>query len=147
MPAAAAVAIAAVGHERAGPLPSANPEVRSAKGNPVSAPGRPAYDYAGPEGLRQAIDTALRKVVDPEMAMTIVDVGLVLSVVADDRSVTVTMTMTSAACPVTDVIVGDVEDELDRVVPPASTIHVEVVWEPAWTPARMTERAKAFMGW
>jgi metal-sulfur cluster biosynthetic enzyme len=57
------------------------------------------------------------------------------------------MTMTSAACPVTDVVVGDVEAELDRVVPPQMTMHVDLVREPAWTPDRMSERARSFMGW
>lgn len=106
-----------------------------------------AYAYSGPETLRQPIEAALRQVVDPEVAMTIVDVGLVYAVVVDDDRVRVTMTMTSAACPVTDVIVGDVEAELDRVVPPALKIQVDLVWEPAWTTDRMSPRAKAFMGW
>ncbi len=55
--------------------------------------------------------------------------------------------MTSAACPVTDVIVGDVEAELDLVVPPQMRIRVDLVWEPAWASDRMSQRAKAFMGW
>ena len=50
--------------------------------------------------------------------MTIVDVGLVYGVTVDRRQVHVRMTMTSAACPVTDVILGEVETELDRVLPP-----------------------------
>ena len=79
--------------------------------------------------------------------MTVVDVGLVYGVVVSDDRVNVVMTMTSAACPVTDVIVGDVEAEFDRVVPPQMKIRVDLVWEPAWTPDRMSERAKAFMGW
>jgi metal-sulfur cluster biosynthetic enzyme len=105
------------------------------------------YPYTGPQALRQPIEDALRQVVDPEIAMTIVDVGLVYGVTVSDAEVTVVMTMTSAACPVTDVIVGDVEAELDRVVPPQLKIHVELVWQPAWTTDRMSERAKAFMGW
>ena len=79
--------------------------------------------------------------------MTIVDVGLVYGVTVTDELVHVAMTMTSAACPVTDVIVGDVESELDRVVPPQMRIHIEVVWEPAWTTDRMSPKAKAIMGW
>lgn len=105
------------------------------------------FPYAGPADLRQPIENALRQVVDPEVAMTIVDVGLVYGVVVDEARVRVTMTMTSAACPVTDVIVGDVEAELDRVVPAEMKIEVELVWEPEWTPDRMSPRAKAFMGW
>jgi metal-sulfur cluster biosynthetic enzyme len=105
------------------------------------------YPYSGPDGLRRPIDDALRQVVDPEVAMSIVDVGLVYGVTVTDELVNVTMTMTSAACPVTDVIVGDFEAELDRVVPPQFKLHVDLVWEPPWTTDRMSPRAKAFMGW
>lgn len=105
------------------------------------------YRYQGPEALRGPVERALRQVVDPEMALTIVDVGLVQAVTVTPERVQVTMTMTSAACPVTEVIVSDVETELDRIVPPDLKIQVEVVWEPAWTPDRMSPRAKAFMGW
>jgi metal-sulfur cluster biosynthetic enzyme len=105
------------------------------------------FPYSGPEALRQPIEDALRQVVDPEVAMTIVDVGLVYGVTVTEGLVNVAMTMTSAACPVIDVIVADVETELDRVVPPQMSIRVDLVWEPAWTAERMSPRAKAFMGW
>jgi len=55
------------------------------------------YAYAGPDALRQPIETALRRVVDPEVAMSIVDVGLVYGVSVGDDRVNVVMTMTSAA--------------------------------------------------
>jgi metal-sulfur cluster biosynthetic enzyme len=113
----------------------------------VPAGTDPGYAYVGPEALRQPIEAALRRVVDPEAAMTIVDLGLVHGVGVDDDRVKVVMTMTSAACPVADVIVGDVEAELDRVVAPQMQIRVDLAWEPAWTPDRMSARAKAFMGW
>ena len=105
------------------------------------------YPYTGSEALRQPIEAALQQVVDPEVAMSIVDVGLVYGVEVDDAQVRIRLTMTSAACPVSDVIVGDVETELDRVLPPRLGVAVELVWEPAWTPERMSPRAKAFMGW
>lgn len=105
------------------------------------------FPYDGPEHLRAPILAALRQVVDPEVAMTIVDVGLVCSVSVDESAVQVRLTMTSAACPVTDVIVDDVRAELDRVVPTDLRIEVELVWEPAWTADRMSPLAKAFMGW
>jgi metal-sulfur cluster biosynthetic enzyme len=107
----------------------------------------PPYPYTGPEPLRQPIDTALRRVVDPEVAMTIVDVGLVYGVTVTDERVHVLITMTSAACPVTDVILDDVRMELADVVPPGLALEVELVWEPPWTTDRMSARAKYFMGW
>ena len=105
------------------------------------------YPYAGPEALRGTIEQALHRVVDPEVAMSIVDVGLVYGVDVNDERLHLLLTMTSAACPVVDVIVGDVEAELESVLPPATRIDVELVWEPAWSTDHMSARAKDFMGW
>src|SRR5512147_1097998 len=114
------------------------------------APSLPAdspYPYSGPEEFREPIEAALRQVVDPEVALTIVDVGLVYAVTVTDGLVHVWMTMTSAACPVADVIVAEVNAELARVVPTDFRLEVELVWEPFWTPDRMSPRAKDIMGW
>ncbi|MBS0446872.1 MAG: metal-sulfur cluster assembly factor [Proteobacteria bacterium] len=105
------------------------------------------FPYSGPEELKAPILAALHRVVDPEVAMTIVDVGLVHGVTVTPERLHVLMTMTSAACPVTDVIVDDVGTELDKVAPPGMAVDVELVWEPPWTAERLSARAKAFMGW
>lgn len=106
-----------------------------------------AYPYDGPKALRQPIELALRRVVDPEVAMSIVDVGLIYGVRIDDCRVHVLITMTSAACPVTELILEEVEQALDTVVPAQLQIAVELVWEPPWSTDRMSPRAKLFMGW
>jgi metal-sulfur cluster biosynthetic enzyme len=95
--------------------------------------------------MRQAITAALTRVVDPELALSIVDIGLIYGVTLDATALRVRMTMTSAACPVTDVVVDEVEHELARVAPPGLPIQVDVVWDPPWTPARMSPRARRFM--
>jgi metal-sulfur cluster biosynthetic enzyme len=105
------------------------------------------FPYDGPEALRQPITAALTRVVDPEVALSIVDLGLVYGVTVANDTLHVRLTMTSAACPVTDVIVDEVETELDRIAPPGLRIRVELVWEPPWTAQRMSERAKRFMAW
>jgi len=79
--------------------------------------------------------------------MSIVDVGLVYGVTVTADRVHVLLTMTSAACPVTDVIVDDIGAELDQAAPSDMAVDVELVWEPPWTTERMSARAKAFMGW
>lgn len=107
----------------------------------------PPYPYAGPEALREPVLAALHRVVDPEVAMTIVDVGLVYGVTLTPARAHVLLTMTSAACPVADVIVDDVIAELEQVLPAAMAVEVEMVWEPPWSTERMSARAKAFMGW
>jgi metal-sulfur cluster biosynthetic enzyme len=103
--------------------------------------------YDGPQELLPVIVNALERVVDPEVALNIVDVGLVYGVVVKDNRIDLNVTMTSAACPVTDVIVEDIETQLDRDLPPDMLIHVELVWEPPWTPERMSDQARGFMGW
>lgn len=106
-----------------------------------------AFAYDGPPELKARIAAALRRVVDPEVAMSIVDVGLVYGVTVTPERLHVRLTMTSAACPVADVIVADVERELDDIAPPELAVDVELVWDPPWTPDRMSEGAKRFMGW
>jgi len=64
-----------------------------------------------------------------------------------DNRIDVNVTMTSAACPVTDTIIEDIETQLDAALPPDMLIHVELVWEPPWTPERMSDTARGFMGW
>jgi metal-sulfur cluster biosynthetic enzyme len=105
------------------------------------------FPYDGPDALRKPVLAALHRVVDPELAMTVVDLGLVCGVAATPGRLHVLLTMTSAACPVTDVIVDDARAELERIAPPETAVDVELVWQPAWTADRMSDRAKAFMGW
>lgn len=105
------------------------------------------YDYVGPDELRSPIDKALRNVIDPELALGIVDVGLIYRVAVEAQCLHLRMTMTSAACPVADVILDDIDTELDKVLPADMKVEVEMVWDPPWTPERLSPKAKAFMGW
>jgi metal-sulfur cluster biosynthetic enzyme len=105
------------------------------------------FPYEGPEELRQPVIAALARVVDPEVALNIVDIGLVCGVRIEGDRLELRLTMTSAACPVADVIVDDAATELERVLPASIDVDVALVWEPAWTPERMSERARRFMRW
>jgi len=105
------------------------------------------FEWEGPQDLLSTVTAALERVVDPEVALNIVDVGLVYRVRVQDQRIDVEVTMTSAACPVTDVIISDIESELDRALPQDMLIHVELVWEPPWTPQLMSAKARLFMGW
>ncbi len=105
------------------------------------------FPYTGPEALRQPVTDALTRVVDPEVALSIVDVGLVYGVTVTGERLQVLMTMTSAACPVADLIIEEVEAELDAALPPGLPIQVELTWEPPWSPERISERSRRFMGW
>ena len=120
-------------------------DTRDTSSNPAAVP--PPFPYQGPSDLRQPVIDALTRVVDPEVALSIVDVGLIYGVTIAANKARVRMTMTSAACPVIDAIVEEVENELDRVLPVGCAIEVELCWEPAWSSDMMSARAKRFMRW
>jgi metal-sulfur cluster biosynthetic enzyme len=80
---------------------------------------------------------ALRDVVDPELGVNVVDLGLVYGVtVAEDRVATIDMTLTSAACPLTDVIEDQARSALDGLV---ADFRINWVWLPPWGPDKITE--------
>ena len=90
---------------------------------------------------------ALRAVNDPEAGMNIVELGLVYDIEATPPTATVRMTMTSAACPLGDYLTEAVRDTLRARFPELEQVNVELVWEPPWTPERMSEEARNFFGW
>jgi len=106
-----------------------------------------AFDYSGPPEIAAALEQALRRVVDPEMALNIVDLGLVYGVEIDEDAVKVRITMTSAACPVAELILDDVAQELVALLGPRTKIDCELVWDPPWDPQRMSPGARMAMGW
>ena len=80
---------------------------------------------------------ALRDVVDPELGINVVDLGLLYGVTLDaDRISSIDMTLTSAACPLTDVIEDQAREALEGVV---SDFRINWVWLPPWGPEHITE--------
>lgn len=112
---------------------------------PETAP--PPFEYSGNPELREPIVAALRRVIDPEIGLPLVDLGVIYGVTVADGEVRVRMTTTSAACPMTDLMLEDIHAELERVVPADYTIDIELCWDPPWTPDRMSEAARAKFGW
>ncbi|MBV8647401.1 metal-sulfur cluster assembly factor [Paludibacterium sp.] len=96
-----------------------------------------------PDTLREA----LRQVIDPEVGMNIVDLGLIYRLECQETAVQVDMTMTSPACPMGESILHEVETVLRDMVPPSCTIDVRLVWDPPWSPACMSEQARNHFGW
>ncbi|RPH64191.1 MAG: metal-sulfur cluster assembly factor [Burkholderiales bacterium] len=94
-----------------------------------------------------AVREALRQVEDPEVGMNIVDLGLVYGIEIGEKSVHVEMTMTTAACPMADMITDNARRVIAAITPPDATIDVELVWEPPWTPDKMTGIARDHFGW
>lgn len=85
---------------------------------------------------------ALRSVVDPEVGMNIVDLGLVYRIAIEDGTVVVEMTMTSPACPLGDLILDEADEALRRKLPAGTPLDLRLVWDPPWSPDRMTEKAR-----
>ncbi len=85
---------------------------------------------------------ALREVSDPELPVSIVDLGLVYDVRVEGRTVVVTITFTAMGCPCIEWIRDDVRARLLRE-PNIDQVDVKVVWDPPWTTARLSEAAKA----
>jgi metal-sulfur cluster biosynthetic enzyme len=92
-----------------------------------------------------SIRKALRQVVDPELGCNIVDLGLVYGIVIKGNRLTVTMTLTTPGCPMHESIAHGVESVLLNLEG-VEEVDVQVVWEPVWTPARMSERGRAETG-
>lgn len=98
----------------------------------------------------ESVRAALKTVFDPEIPVNIVDLGLVyassLTALPDGCSkIDVRMAMTAPGCGMANVLKADVEGKLSRL-PGVKDVHVEVVFDPPWTPARMSDAAKLQLG-
>ena len=90
---------------------------------------------------------ALASVEDPEAGMSIVDLGLVYAVGIEPQRVRVAMTMTSPACPVAPYLVDEATAAIRAIAPEGTDVQVELVWDPPWTPERMSAEAQSRFGW
>lgn len=94
-----------------------------------------------------ALLEAFGRVYDPEFGVSVHDLGLIYNVAVNDAGeVLVTMTLTSMYCPAGDVILNGVRSAAEAL-PGVSQARVELVWEPLWTPERLSPAARAQLGW
>ncbi|MBS9372416.1 metal-sulfur cluster assembly factor [Rhodococcus sp. B50] len=89
-------------------------------------------------GRLDELEEALRDVVDPELGINVVDLGLVYGISESDETVTVDMTLTSAACPLTDVIEDQAQGALVRSGL-CDELRINWVWMPPWGPDKITD--------
>jgi FeS assembly SUF system protein len=102
-----------------------------------------SIDYKLLEGR---IIEALRQVYDPEIPVSIYDLGLIYKIaIADDKSVKITMTLTAPGCPVAGSLPGEVEKKVEAI-PEVKEAEVELVWEPTWDKSMMSEAAQLQLG-
>jgi len=89
----------------------------------------------------QALFDALRDVRDPEMPISLVDLGVIYGVSELDGVVSVDLTFTAMGCPASDFIVEDVRERLLRE-PGVDAVRVNVVWDPPWSAERLTPEGR-----
>ncbi len=106
----------------------------------------PAGEPDAASDLRDEVVEALQSVYDPEIPVHIYDVGLVYGIEIDQAgNVVVRMTLTSPMCPMAMSIPVDVESRV-LALPGVTSVRVDLVWEPRWTPDRMSESARLKLG-
>ena len=88
---------------------------------------------------------ALRQVEDPELGMDIVDLGLLYDVEVEGPKVKITYSLTSMGCPAGPLIAQDI-DRTAREVPGVEDVDLELIFDPPWTPDRMSDDAKFILG-
>lgn len=109
---------------------------------------KPASDAPGAPGgeLYEAVIAALKDIFDPEIPVNIYDLGLIYGVdVTNDGHATVTMTLTTPHCPVAESMPGEVEMRV-AAVPGIAFADVNLVWDPPWDPAKMSDEARLELG-
>mgnify|MGYP001354282394 FL=1 len=105
-----------------------------------AAPGEPGGD------IYEGVIAALRDIFDPEIPVNIYDLGLIYGVDVDnDGGVVVTMTLTTPHCPVAESMPGEVELRVGAV-PGVRDAEVNLVWDPPWDPAKMSDEARLELG-
>lgn len=96
------------------------------------------------EPIEQRIWDALSTITDPEMPVSLVDMGMVYSVVVHEGIARIDLTFTSIGCPAMDMILEDVRDAVGAL-PGVERVAIEVVWSPPWTKERLTARGRTLL--
>lgn len=125
-------------HATATADPPAEPEPSD---QPQPVPPPPAAP-AGPSAGHAAVRAALSDVIDPDLGVNIVDLGFVRAVAVEGRTAVITMTLTSAACPLTHVMESQIRAGL-AALDCVEDFRVEWQWIPAWRPADITDSGRA----
>ena len=91
------------------------------------------------------VRSSLKQCMDPEVPLSIVDMGLVYGIdISDNNDVNIKMTMTTKGCPLHETMVDDVK-RYTKKVPGVNNVNVDIVWDPPWSMDKMSDEAKALM--
>ncbi len=100
----------------------------------------------GTDTIRDAVVEQLKTVFDPEIPVNVYELGLIYGVEVSQGGAThITMTLTTPMCPAAEVLPPEVETKA-RNVPGVAAVRLDLVWEPPWTPDRMSDAAKLELG-
>jgi metal-sulfur cluster biosynthetic enzyme len=101
----------------------------------------------GQRPTEAALREALTAVIDPEVGLNIVDLGLVYAIRLAGECIEIDLTMTTPSCPMGSMIAEEARRIVAGQVPAGTAIAVNLVWDPPWSPAMMSERAREHFGW
>lgn len=93
----------------------------------------------------EAVVDMLKNVYDPEIGINVVDLGLVYGVDIDNQVVNVKMTLTTPGCPLHDTLSRTAEMAIETLEG-VSEAHVDMIWDPPWTPERITDEGRRLLG-
>jgi len=97
------------------------------------------------ETIKEKVIDKLKQTYDPEIPVNIYDLGLIYDVSEKAGKVAIKMTLTSMGCPMAGLIVEDVKEKIEQIVG-VKSVKVDLVFDPPWTPERMTKEAKIELG-
>ena len=103
-------------------------------------------DESQTPNIQTRVLNALRQVIDPELGINIVDLGLVYGTEVRDGDVHVRMTMTTPACPMEELLTSLAHSAILAELSDVRTVEIELVWDPPWQPEMMSEDAKRQLG-
>ena len=114
---------------------------------PADAAGDGPDPAGGPAVSEEQVVEILRTIYDPEIPVNIYDMGLIYGIdIRDDGWVDIEMTLTSPACPVAGTLPPEVEAKVRDGIEGVVSAKVEIVWDPPWTPDKMSDAAKLQLG-
>ncbi|MBY5034984.1 MULTISPECIES: metal-sulfur cluster assembly factor [Streptococcus] len=95
--------------------------------------------------IKERIFVALEEVIDPELGIDIINLGLIYEIRFDEGKTEIDMTLTTMGCPLADLITDQIHDVLQSV-PEVKEVDVRLVWSPAWTVNKMSRYARIALG-
>ena len=102
--------------------------------------------HTTPSHLDPGLCDCLRDVLDPEIGINIVDLGLVIEARRICDTFAVKLTLTSRACPLGELVVAEVREKITESYPLAGQVDIQLVWDPIWSPDLITDRGYELLG-